>query len=56
MIDGSRMFAYSLAKELGIWDVESWLERIGMRQFKLWQVYEQMLANERNRNRSRNGR
>ena len=32
------MYAYRLAKELHIWNVEEWLESIGTRQFKLWMV------------------
>ena len=45
-MNGQRLYAYTLAKEMGIWDVEEWLERMSARQFKLWQVYEQMMAQE----------
>lgn len=44
-----RLFAYSLAKELGVWDVEEWLGRISWRQLRLWQVYAQMMEQEQKR-------
>lgn len=49
MPDNARLFAYSLAKEMGVWDVEAWLGRISWRQLRLWQVYAQMMENEQKR-------